>query len=338
MKTKIVFILILLFIICSCQTKHNSQIHVQYFNKETVRRLGGENGFRVYDKNPVLTSGNSGEWDAGALGSMSLLRVGEVYHMYYEAWGTRSEKEWDADEYNSLQIGHAISLDGIHWTKDPDNPVLPRGASGEWDRNGTWDPFVIFEDGMFKMWYGGGNEECDWGFAVSKDGSHFEKKGRISQLGGVEDNHVVHDTDNNMYYMYYWDREYEPTALFRAKSVNETGFDYTNPDPIRLNGEIYPFKYKFTHVIKEDRLWHMFYADFVRPHCAESVTRYATSTDGLHWFSRNKNILKGMDAELLKADDGLYLMYFGPQGYFDRKGCDIRVAVYNGRLNKLVQK
>jgi len=32
-----------------------------------------------------------------------------------------------------VQIGHATSADGITWTKDPNNPVLPRGSKGAWD-------------------------------------------------------------------------------------------------------------------------------------------------------------------------------------------------------------
>ena len=99
--------------------------------------------------------------------------------MYYEAWGVRSLKEWDAAEYESLQVGHATSRDGIHWTKDPQNPVLPQGTEGQWDETGTWDPYVIYEDGLFKMWYGGGGGSMPnfgWAYAVSKDGTHFEKK------------------------------------------------------------------------------------------------------------------------------------------------------------------
>ena len=43
------------------------------------------------------------------------------------------------------------------------------------------------------MWYGGNHPDCNWGYAVSKDGSNFEKKGKISDLGEVEDIHVVHN-------------------------------------------------------------------------------------------------------------------------------------------------
>jgi hypothetical protein len=31
-------------------------------------------------------------------------------------------------------------------------------------------------------------------------------------------------------------------------------------------------------------------------------------------------------------------MYYSPQNHFDRKDCDIRVAVYNGRLPELASK
>jgi len=333
MRVKTVnFVCLITVLLCSCQgVKEN----VRVLGMDEVRKLGGKSGFEVYAGNPVLKPGPEGTWDAGALGSMSVLKVEDVYHMYYEAWGRRSEKNWDATEYNTLQIGHATSKDGVHWVKDKNNPVLPKGDAGEWDRDGTWDPFVLFENGVFKMWYGGGNKECDWAFAVSQDGSHFTKRGRISRLGGVEDDHVVHDGNAGRYFMYYWDRKYEPLALFRAHSTNETDFDFAHADGIRIDGEPYPAMYKFSHVIRDDAVWYMFYADFVRPHCPSSKTKVATSQDGLHWTLRNKNVLNGHDAEVLEVEKDLYLMYFGPNGYFDRKDCDIRLSVYNGKLSDL---
>ncbi len=121
-----------------------------------LRDLAGSDHFASYTKNPVLQSGAKGGWDAGALGSMTVLKVGKVLHMYYEAWGIRGHSSQD---YRSLQIGHATSRDGLHWTKDPANPVLPKGTASAWDREGTWDPFVLYEDDMFKMWYGDGMDD-----------------------------------------------------------------------------------------------------------------------------------------------------------------------------------
>jgi len=295
-----------------------------------LRDLAGAGHWAVYPHNPVLQLGAKGAWDAGALGSMTVLKVGDVCHLYYEAWGVRGDS---AADYNSLQIGHATSRDGLHWTKDPANPVLAKGAAGDWDHDGTWDPFVLFEDGVFKMWYGGGQDQhCDWGYAISGDGVNFRKKGRISHLGNVEDDHVVHDKAVGVYFMYYWDRKHEPAGLFRARSPNETDFNFASAEPVRIAGLDKPAMYKFSHVIRDGGSWQMIFGEFVRPGCKGCHTGLATSADGLHWTARNQNLLVGQDGEVLKLADDLWLMFYGPDGFFDQAGCDIRVALFKGPL------
>ena len=309
---------------------------VSALTEQQVRDLGTADQWTPCKDNPVLRPGAAGEWDAGALGSMTVLKVGDLFHLYYEAWGVRENSSTD---YNSIQIGHATSRDGVHWTKDPANPVLPKGGGHDFDRDGTWDPFVLHEDGQFKLWYGGGmGGHCNWGYAVSADGVHFEKRGQISRLGNVEDDHVVHDKAAGRYYMYYWDRAHEPMGLFRAESRNEMDFDFEDPQSVRIAGLNYPAMYKFTHVFQEGGRWFMFFGEFVRPGCRDCWTGYATSTDGLNWQAQNRRLLQGQDAEVLKVADDLYLMYYGPAGHFDQKGCDIRLAVYGGRLNALAAK
>lgn len=299
-----------------------------------LRDLAGSDQFASYSNNPVLRLGAESTWDAGALGSTTVLKVGKVFHMYYEAWGVRGH---NLEDYKSLQIGHATSHDGLHWTKDRANPVLPKGTGGAWDQDGTWDPFVLHEDGVFKMWYGGGTgDHGEWGYAVSADGVHFVKTGQISHgLGAVEDDHVVHDKTTGHYFMYYWDRKHEPYGLYRAQSQNETDFDFADAVPIRIEGLQYPTMYKFTHVIQNDREWFMFFGEFVRPGCKGCHTGYASSRDGLHWTLKNPNLLVGQDGEVLKVSDDLWLMFYGPDGYFDQAGCDIRAALYKGKLADL---
>jgi hypothetical protein len=284
----------------------------------------------AFPGNPVLRPGAKGEWDAGALGTMSVLKVGDVFHMYYEAWGIRSDSVQD---YNTLQIGHATSMDGLCWSKDAANPILLKGTNGTWDCDGTWDPFVLYENGVFKMWYGGGmDHHCDWGYAVSSDGVHFEKKGRISHLGDVEDVHVVKDATTGHYFMYYWDRKQEPLGLFCVQSPNETDFDFSHAESIVIEGLVEHTMYKFTHVIQEDGQWLMFFGKFVRPGCKGCSTGFATSSDGLHWCVSNPNLIVGQDGEVIKVTDNLWLMYYGPDGFFDQAGCDIRVALYGGKF------
>jgi hypothetical protein len=291
--------------------------------------------WQVYPQNPILAPGQPGSWDSGALGTMTTVKAGNVYHMYYEAWGRRGKAYSDSD-YSTLQIGHAISQDGIHWTKDPANPVLPHGTGNDWDRDGTWDPSVIYEDGLFKMWYGGGlDPHCDWGYATSNDGVHFVKHGQLSHLGRVEDDHVVHDPSSGRYFMYYWNRAHEPYGLFCAVSPNEIDFDFPRARPIHINGLPYPAMYKFPDVFQDGGRWNMYFGSFVRPACRGCWTGYATSQDGLHWQVQDSHVMLCHDASVLKVTDNLYFLYFGPDGYFDQKGCDIRLAVLNGSLNDL---
>jgi hypothetical protein len=319
---------------------------------QQVRELAGDGFWRPYKRNPVVDCGRPGEFDHAALGTPAVIKVGDFYHMYYETWqdpgephaevkpgrfGGRISYDRPRGDYTTLHIGHAISRDGIRWVKDPENPVLPRGPKGQWDHDGTWDPFVIFEDGIFKMWYGAGvKRTCDWAYAESTDGTHFEKKGRISDLGRVEDCHVVHDQASGKYLMYYWDRDHEPMGLFVATSEDEMQFDFSGAKPIQIEGEQYPGRYKFTHIIQEDGRWYMFYANFTRPHAWDAVTRLAISEDGYHWKSVNRNLLIGHDAEVIRADDDLFLMYYGPLGYFDAQDCDIRLAIFRGSLDDLI--
>jgi hypothetical protein len=340
-KVSILFLL-LSFILCSCGKNNTESAGVKPAVIASMKALASKDGFKPFDGNPVISPGSPGSWDAGALGSMTVLRVGEIFHLYYEAWGVRSEQEWDASEYETLQIGHATSKDGIHWTKDEQNPVLPHGGEADFDRTGVWDPYVIYEDGLFKMWYGGGGgsqPNFGWASATSIDGSHFEKQGLIGigNQTGTEDCHVVFDKESGLYYMYYWYGWEEPEAMYLVTSPTETGFDFNKAIKIRIEGDD-SYMCKFGHILRDTDGWHMFYSNFVRPHCPNSIVRYAYSEDGIHWQAKNKWLIFGLDADVLQVTDDLYLMAYGPKNHFDKKDADIRVAIYNGSLMGLASK
>jgi hypothetical protein len=256
--------------------------------------------------------------------SMSVVRVGDTFHLYYEGGATG---------VGDLQVGHATSTDGLTWVKNPENPVLRPGAPGEWDDGGTWDPFVLHEGGVFKMWYGGeraGHRDFQCGYATSTDGTHFEKRGRISDFpdGEMADMHVVHDREGGRYVMYYWDRRFEPDRrLRRAESPTETDFDFAGAIPIRIAGE--EAGHRYTHVLKLGDTWHMYYG-FER----KDRMGYATSEDGLSWTARNTDLGGGEDAELLPVSDDLFFMFYCPEGFQDEAGCDIRLALFGGKLER----
>jgi hypothetical protein len=315
-------------------------------SERQLRQLAGTKGFKPYVLNPVLAPGKAskGECDAGALGTPCVIKTGGLYHMYYEAWG-KLGKEGSRDQYVTLQICHAVSLDGVHWAKDPANPVLPKGTGKDWDHDGTWDPFVIYKDGMFKMWYGGENAGSDdWGYATSTDGTHFAKQGQISHLGHVEDDRVVYDNKRGEYFMFYWDRAKAPwdevmkgppgapSGLFVARSKDETNFDFSNAVRLTIQGQPWPGKY--SQVIWDKNRWVMFYGE-AKLRGIPSKTGMAVSDDLLTWKKAAFPVIRGHDAGVIEAAPGLWLMYYGPEGYFDMPECDIRLAIYQGALENL---
>jgi len=62
------------------------------------------------------------------------------------------------------------------------------------------------------------------------------------------------------------------------------------------------------------------------------TTGLAASADGLHWTARNPNLISGIDGEVIPLAPDLWLMFYGPEGFFDQAGCDIRAALYHGSL------
>ena len=55
----------------------------------------------------------------------------------------------------------------------------------------------------------------------------------------------------------------------------------------------------------------------------------------MRWQARNRRLLLGQDAEVLKVTDNRYFVYYCPDGYFDQPGCDIRLAIFKGQLSAL---
>ena len=63
----------------------------------------------------------------------------------------------------------------INWTKH-ENPVLLAGSAGEWDDEGVFVPYVIYDGNTYKMWYSGRDgSHFRIGYATSPDGINWSK-------------------------------------------------------------------------------------------------------------------------------------------------------------------
>ncbi len=110
----------------------------------------------VNAKNPVLKNGPG--WDNGGVVYPCVIKDNTGYKMYY------------GGNWARLEIGVATSPDGVTWTKHPGNPIIHGGNSGQWNY-ALRDPAVIYEDGIYKVWFEGRNGyPSAIGYATSTDG------------------------------------------------------------------------------------------------------------------------------------------------------------------------
>lgn len=61
------------------------------------------------------------------------------------------------------------------WTKYVGNPLINKGNQGEWNEHGSYMPSVIYDEGIYKMWFAGDNYlETGVGYATSLDGKSWD--------------------------------------------------------------------------------------------------------------------------------------------------------------------
>ncbi len=125
------------------------------------------------ENNPVLEVGLSGTWDDYFIATPSVILDDTTYHMWYAGVSDQS--------ISHINIGYAVSSDGINWQKDENNPVLEVGPADSWEETWVYFPYVIYDGLAFHMWYTGteGNSFSGWaeriGYATSPDGISWTK-------------------------------------------------------------------------------------------------------------------------------------------------------------------
>ncbi len=112
-----------------------------------------------YSHTPVFKSDSSQYF----LGVHSILKIDNVYYMYYDASPENNYK---------FNINLATSTDGIHWTKYSDNPILAPTES--WENGSISYATIVQDEDGYKMTYGN-NIQTGIGMAYSSDGVHWTK-------------------------------------------------------------------------------------------------------------------------------------------------------------------
>lgn len=123
--------------------------------------VGAFNYSGSYANNIVLALGATGKFDDVALLNPTVLLNGSRFEMWYAG-----------HDGSKRTIGHAVSFDGLVWTRyNNGNAVLGTGSAGKFDDEHVDQPSVLKDGSTYRMWYAG-YDGAAWrvGYATSPDG------------------------------------------------------------------------------------------------------------------------------------------------------------------------
>lgn len=240
-----------------------------------------------------IPPGPPGSWDSYRHQVGDVVFDGTTYHMFL--LGGQTFFVWDSPWHVGHWTWNALTQ---NWDPDPANPVLSP-EPGQWDGWTVYDVAVLYEGGVFKMWYGATASfpGSIWaGYAESLDGSVWEKY-EFNPLTGLEPgapgdwddfgvcpNAVLYDgVEYRMWFtgMKEGGPDYGTWRLGTAASPD--GITWTrHPEPVLVGSQPWEDNLLYhPQVISSGGGYAMWYNGVVFG--LESYIGYAVSPDGIHW-------------------------------------------------------
>ncbi len=222
------------------------------------------------------------------------------------------------------------------WTKYEGNPVLEVGPTGSWDDNYLIEPYVLFDDTTYHMWYGGEDGSSNRiGHATSPDGVDWTKDSLnpvlgLGPSGSWEDNEVTASWvlyDGTTYHMWYHGHDGTSFRIGHATSLD--GVDWTKDSLNPVLGLGPSGSWDDRHVetpvvlMLDDTTFFMWYGGSDGNNTRIGL---ATSSDGVVWekWGTNPVMDRGTGWEgrsifpeaVLLIDDTLRMWYLGLNSAF----------------------
>jgi pimeloyl-ACP methyl ester carboxylesterase len=167
---------------------HDSNFYKIWYSSMSSRWYSGEDRFRIrygtslnetdWTEDNWVLYGTPGAWDSG--GQSRGIFVIKTSEGSYHLWYTGMDSFWN------LRIGYATSPDGINWTKqNGGQPVII--PTEPWELSNVSYPNIIYEDGLYQMWYGAGVGDMPTQivYATSTDGVHWDKPADKNPVFGL---------------------------------------------------------------------------------------------------------------------------------------------------------
>lgn len=248
---------------------------------------GGNNtsgAWTDFNNNPLFNSSING---SGGHGQPVVYYDGAKYRLWFH----------ELTSGGGAEIYYAESLDGITWIRSSMVPVIKKGNLGTWDSHSVQAGAVLFENGIYKLFYFGyDNLYNAWkiGLAQSFDGINWIKHptpifhdGNLNEarntISGIVKN-------NNLYYMYY--TKFNPHSINLATSSDGINWTKYNGNPILTKTQNWEGSGVYEgSVIYDENKFKMYYMTQ-----GSGAFGYAESNDGKNWIKPfNQPIFKSID-------------------------------------------
>lgn len=118
---------------------------------------------RFGDTPVIIPSGDPGEWDSTHIFNGTFLKsVDGDYHLFYSGANDLVSPQHVLSYAHGIGIAH--SSDGVHWTRDRDNPFLSYADDIDWRCGRTYTPTAIYQPSsqerprsLIQLWFTGGS-------------------------------------------------------------------------------------------------------------------------------------------------------------------------------------
>ena len=90
------------------------------------------------------------ENNEGGISSARIIKTDNKYHMWFSV---RNKIDYRTNPNNSYRIKKATSLDGINWTREPQNEIDI--SNNKWEDNMVCYPDIILDNNQYYMFYNG---------------------------------------------------------------------------------------------------------------------------------------------------------------------------------------
>jgi len=197
----------------------------------------------------------------------------------------------------------------LNFTKSFNNPLTINTDLLDWNQQMVFQPHVIYENGVFKMWYGSFNGSIHKiTYATSTDGVNWNAKQfidlPIAGTSGVGDPFIL--KANNKYILFFAVLNVK-NEIYKIESNDGIVFDQSSLTKVVTYDKSWERDGVFAPTaIFYNNTYYLFYIGWGNG----TNLGLSTSTDGINWTKCQNSILGGIDAPMIFTKNSQFQIIF----------------------------